>query len=151
MGCHMELSAFFQVHPRVATASSGSVDSAYLLYAAVNYGAKVHAYYAKSAFQPQFELDDAKRLAEQLGVALTVIEVDVLVLANQSKPRVDRCYCRENVFAKNGLEQAAAGWMTILLMDIPLSDLGFSARGCARTEFNHRSPGGIVAQMSIQC
>jgi PP-loop superfamily ATP-utilizing enzyme len=50
---------FFQVHPRVAIAFSGGVDSAYLLYAAVNYAAKVHAYYAKSAFQPQFELDDA--------------------------------------------------------------------------------------------
>lgn len=115
MGCHMELSAFFQVHPRVAIAFSGGVDSAYLLYAAVNYGAKVHAYYAKSAFQPQFELDDAKRLAEQLGVALTVIEVDVLRCSQIRANSVDRCYfCKKMLFAKI-LEQAAADGYDILL------------------------------------
>ena len=48
---------------QMAVAFSGGVDSAYLLYAALQSGADVRAYYVKSAFQPQFELDDARRLA----------------------------------------------------------------------------------------
>ena len=48
----MTLCEFFQMHPQVALAFSGGVDSAYLLYAAINCGAKVRAYYVKSAFSP---------------------------------------------------------------------------------------------------
>jgi len=40
------------------------VDSSYLLYVGLLYGAKVKAYYVKTAFQPEFELKDAYRLAE---------------------------------------------------------------------------------------
>lgn len=54
----MDLSDFFKEYHRAAIAFSGGVDSAYLLYAALHYGADVTAYYVKSAFQPQFELDD---------------------------------------------------------------------------------------------
>ena len=56
----MELEQFWQRHPRAAIAFSGGVDSAYLLYSAVQAGARVKAYYAKTAFQPQFEQDDAR-------------------------------------------------------------------------------------------
>ena len=59
----MTLQEFFAKNPRAAIAFSGGVDSSYLLYAAVQCGADVHAYFAKTAFQPQFELDDAQRLA----------------------------------------------------------------------------------------
>ena len=55
----MNLHEFFTDHPRVAIAFSGGVDSAYLLYAAKQYAKDVCAYYVKSAFQPQFELNDA--------------------------------------------------------------------------------------------
>ena len=34
--------------------------------------------FVKTAFQPQFELEDARRLCAQLGVELTVLELDVL-------------------------------------------------------------------------
>ena len=51
---YMELSDFFQENPQAAIAFSGGVDSAYLLYAGVKYGARVKAYYVKTAFQPQF-------------------------------------------------------------------------------------------------
>ena len=57
----MELKAFFTEHPTVAVAFSGGTDSAYLLYAAKQCAAEVRAYYAQTAFQPQFELDDARR------------------------------------------------------------------------------------------
>lgn len=38
------------------------MDSAYLLYEAIKNKVDVKAYYVKSAFQPQFELEDAERL-----------------------------------------------------------------------------------------
>ena len=74
----MELRDFFQECPKVALGFSGGVDSAYLLYAALDHGAQVRPYFIKTAFQPQFELEDACRLCAQLGVELTVVELDVL-------------------------------------------------------------------------
>ena len=58
----MNLDEFFGKYNKVALAFSGGVDSAYLLYAAVKAGADVKAYYVKSAFQPEFEFNDAKKL-----------------------------------------------------------------------------------------
>ena len=77
----MTLQEFFAENPRAAIAFSGGVDSSYLLYAAVQCGADVHAYFAKTAFQPQFELDDARRLAESVGAKLTVMFVPPLKVA----------------------------------------------------------------------
>ena len=74
----MKLTEFFKEHPKVAVAFSGGVDSSYLLYAAKKSGAQVHAYYVKSAFQPQFELDDAKRLAKDISIDMTILPVDTL-------------------------------------------------------------------------
>ena len=74
----MTLLAFFKENPKAALGFSGGVDSSYLLYAGVQAGADIHPYYIKTAFQPQFELDDAERLCAQLGVPLTVLELDVL-------------------------------------------------------------------------
>ena len=59
----MPLQEFFAEIPRAAIAFSGGVDSSYLLYAAVQCGADVHAYFAKTSFQPQFDLYDALLLA----------------------------------------------------------------------------------------
>ena len=66
----MNLQEFFTENPRVAIAFSGGVDSSYLLYAALHHGARARAYYVNSAFQPAFELEDARRLAEELGGGL---------------------------------------------------------------------------------
>lgn len=95
----MELSEFFTQHPRVALAFSGGVDSAYLLYAAVKSGAQVQAYYVKTAFQPQFEYEDALRLAEQLGAPLTTLRLDVLEDADVTANPANRCYyCKRRIF-----------------------------------------------------
>ena len=59
----MTLQDFFKQHKKLALAFSGGVDSAYLLYEGIVAGCDIHAYYVKSAFQPQFELEDAKKLA----------------------------------------------------------------------------------------
>ena len=66
----MDLKQFFQQHPEAAIAFSGGVDSAYLLYAAMKYGRRIKAYYVKTPFQPQFELEDALRLAAELGAEM---------------------------------------------------------------------------------
>ena len=71
----MDLQQFFKENPRVAIAFSGGVDSSYLLYAALRYGARVRAYYVNSAFQPRFELEDARRLAGDLHADLRELSV----------------------------------------------------------------------------
>jgi len=111
----MELSGFFKIHPNVAVAFSGGVDSVYLLYAAVNYAEKVHAYYVKSAFQPQFELDDAKRMAKQLHVDITVIEADVLQRPEITENPANRCYfCKKLIFSKITEQALKDGYSTLL-------------------------------------
>lgn len=111
----MELSDFFKLHPNVAIAFSGGVDSAYLLYAAVNNAQRVHAYYVKSSFQPQFELDDAKRIANQLCVDMTVIEVDVLQCQEVIMNSAERCYfCKKFIFSKIVEQAIKDGYSTLL-------------------------------------
>ena len=66
----MNINEFFNEHKKAALAFSGGADSAYLLYAAVKCGADIAPYFVKSQFQPEFERNDAHRLAEQLGIEL---------------------------------------------------------------------------------
>lgn len=94
-----KLIAWFAGHPRVALAFSGGVDSAYLLYAAREAGAEVRAYYAVSAFQPEFERDDARKLAAECGVELVEIPLDVLADERIASNPADRCYwCKRTIF-----------------------------------------------------
>ena len=74
----MTLQEFFRQHPKSALGFSGGVDSSYLLYAGISAGAEVRPYFIKTAFQPAFELEDAKRLCAQLGAELSIIELDAL-------------------------------------------------------------------------
>jgi len=100
------LKLFFEVNTKVALAFSGGVDSAYLLYAAHACGCNVRPYYIKSVFQPEFELRDAMRLCDQLGLAATVIELDVLNVPRVAGNPSDRCYyCKTALFSR--LVQAA--------------------------------------------
>lgn len=118
----MKLTDFFNDHPAVAIAFSGGTDSAYLLYAAKRYAAEVRAYYAQSAFQPQFELDDARRLAEELDVPLSVLPLDVLADEKIAANPPDRCYfCKRRIFEAI-LTQAAADCFSVLLDGTNASD-----------------------------
>lgn len=118
----MTLSQFFALHPRVALAFSGGVDSAYLWYAAIRAGADVKAYYIKTAFQPEFEYQDALHLAELLHGNLQVIEGDIL-----SRPEVvanpkNRCYhCKRYLFSSL-LEAAAADGYGLVIDGTNASD-----------------------------
>lgn len=46
----MTLSQFFQDHSKIALAFSGGADSAYLLWAALDAGAEVGAYFVSTPF-----------------------------------------------------------------------------------------------------
>jgi len=95
----MNLQEFFKQHPKVALAFSGGADSAYLLYAARKAGAQVRPCFLKTPFQPAFELADARRLAGELGVELTVLELDVLADETVAANPIDRCYhCKRRLF-----------------------------------------------------
>lgn len=109
----MTLQEFFKAHPKVALGFSGGVDSSYLLYAAKQAGADVRPYFAKTQFQPQFELEDAKRLAELVGIELTVLPYDVLPAAGFNPP--DRCYyCKTALFGALVARAKADGYDTII-------------------------------------
>ena len=95
----MTLDQFFQQNNTVAIAFSGGVDSAYLLHAAIQSGAKVTAYFVKSDFQPQFELEDGLKLASQLGAEMQVLSLDVLCHDSIASNSADRCYhCKKRIF-----------------------------------------------------
>ena len=97
----MTLQEFFEEHPRVAIAFSGGVDSAYLLYAANKYAKEVRAYYVKSEFQPQFELDDALKLAKELNADVKVIKLSVLTNPDVCENPANRCYyCKRTIFSE---------------------------------------------------
>ena len=116
------LQAFFRENPRVALAFSGGVDSSYLLYAGLRYGADIRPYYVKTAFQPQFELDDALRLAAQLGTTLTVVRHNILSVPDVATNPANRCYyCKSALF---GLlrERAAVDGYSVLIDGTNASD-----------------------------
>lgn len=118
----MTLLAFFKENPKAALGFSGGVDSSYLLYAGVQAGADIHPYYIKTAFQPQFELDDAERLCAQLGVPLTVLELDVLADPAVAANPADRCYhCKRRLFGTLAARALADGY-TLLLDGTNASD-----------------------------
>lgn len=102
----MNLQDFFRKNPKVALAFSGGVDSAYLLCAAKSAGADVRPYFVKSQFQPEFELEDAKRLARELNTDMKIIECNILQNAEVAANPADRCYyCKKSIF---GMLQEAA-------------------------------------------
>ena len=93
------LDDFFKEYNNVALAFSGGVDSAYLLYAAKNFGANITAYYVKTQFQPEFEYEDAMKLIEQIDVPVRVLELDVLQYQDIKCNPNNRCYfCKKVLF-----------------------------------------------------
>ena len=137
----MTLTEFFHENQKAAIAFSGGVDSAYLLYAALQSGADVRAYYVKSAFQPQFELDDARRLAETLSADMRVLDVDILADKTVAVNPPDRCYhCKRRIFSAIASAAAADGY-TLLLDGTNASDDAGDRPGMrALRELSVRSP-----------
>ncbi len=137
----MTLSDFFCEVPSAALAFSGGADSAYLLWAALQSGAKLGVYYVNSAFQPAFELEDAQRLARELGVRLNVLPADVLSCPEVAANPADRCYyCKRQIFSCIARAAAADGY-TVLLDGTNASDDASDRPGMrALRELQVRSP-----------
>ena len=111
----MNLTQFWKENTKAAIAFSGGVDSAYLLYSAVQSGADVKAYYAKTVFQPAFELADAKRLASQLDVEMEILEPDILSVAYVSENPANRCYfCKRALFSSISAAAKKDGFSLVL-------------------------------------
>ena len=137
----MDLNLFFAQNPKAALAFSGGVDSAYLLYAAKQAGANVTAYYVRTPFQPQFEYDDAAKLAQELKMPMRTIGMDVLEDPNVVANPANRCYyCKRRIFTAI-LEAARADGDSLILDGTNASDDASDRPGMvALRELEVRSP-----------
>lgn len=118
----MNLQEFFLLHPRVAIAFSGGADSAFLLYTARKYAKEVRAYYVKSEFQPEFEMQDALRFAEEFDIQMKILHLDILSVPCVRENPSDRCYyCKKAIFDAI-VKEAAADGFTVLLDGTNASD-----------------------------
>ena len=126
------LEAFFARTPRLAVAFSGGCDSSYLLAAALRAGCATKAYGVRTAFQPAFEIDDAHRLAAELGAEFELIDADVFAHDEVCANGPDRCYrCKTFIFstilehmARDGYDVLADGTN---VTDDPANRPGFQA------------------------
>lgn len=136
-----KLQVFFAEHPRVALAYSGGCDSVFLLACAEACGAEVHPFTVDTAFQYAFEVDDARRAADQIGTTGEVIELDIFAHPEVIANPPDRCYhCKKVIFgaikeaaAKEGIDVIIDGTNA---SDDPARRPGFRAI----EEFGVRSP-----------
>ena len=137
----MTLQEFFTEHPKAALGFSGGVDSSYLLYAGIKAGADIRPYFIKTAFQPEFELEDAKRLCAQLGAELHIIKLDALTNPDVVKNPANRCYyCKTGLFGTLQQRAKADGY-TVLLDGTNASDDAGDRPGMkALTEMSVLSP-----------
>jgi uncharacterized protein len=137
----MTLEQFFKENPAMALGFSGGVDSSYLLYAAKHYGANIKAYYVETAFQPEWELQDAYRLAQQIKTEITVIENNILDNEKVISNPPDRCYfCKTSIFGAI-CSQALADGIPIVIDGTNASDDATDRPGMkALAELSVRSP-----------
>ena len=137
----MTLTRFWKENPKAAIAFSGGVDSAYLLCSALRSGAEVKAYYAKTAFQPAFELEDAEKLANQLGAEMEILSMDILSVPNVAENPDNRCYyCKKALFTAI-CSAARRDGFTLILDGTNVSDEVSDRPGMrALTELSVRSP-----------
>lgn len=91
---------FFESNPRAAVAFSGGVDSAYLLFCAARYAKSAKAYFVKTEFQPDFELEDAMSLARELKAEVDIIHLSALENPQIAENSPRRCYfCKKMIFS----------------------------------------------------
>lgn len=137
----MTLEEFFRSVPKAALAFSGGTDSAFLTWAAKHYGCDLKAYYVNTAFQPEFELEDARRLSEELSVPMKIVEKDILAVPEAAENGPRRCYyCKQAIFTALWKAARADGY-TVLLDGTNASDDAADRPGMqALRELSVRSP-----------
>lgn len=86
---------------RYGLAFSGGCDSSFLLASCVRAGYDVKAYMVDSQFQGRREVDEAKRIAAEIGADLEVIRADILADPSVASNGPDRCYwCKRFIFRR---------------------------------------------------
>jgi len=137
----MTLEEFFRENRLVALGFSGGVDSSYLLWAARSLGADVRAYYAKSAFQPAFEMQDALSIAKHIGAEVKVLSADILASKEVAANPENRCYhCKKILFGALVAQASADGIQVIIDGTNASDDLGDRPGAAALAEMSVRSP-----------
>ncbi|MGN0107882.1 MAG: ATP-dependent sacrificial sulfur transferase LarE [Hominilimicola sp.] len=137
----MDLKEFFKNNPKAALGFSGGVDSAYLLYAAKKYGADIQPYYIKTAFQPEFEYNDATSLAEKIGAGVKVTEYDILSEEIICSNPQNRCYyCKKALFTLLKAQANKDGYTLIIDGTNASDDVGDRPGMKALEELSVRSP-----------
>lgn len=137
----MTIQEFFQNNPIAAIAFSGGVDSAWLLHEAATYAERTAAYFVKTPFQPDFELEDAQETAQKIGVPLTVLDFNILTVPEAAANPPDRCYyCKHALFTRL-LDRAHADGFPLVLDGSNASDDAGDRPGMrALRELGIRSP-----------
>lgn len=117
------------------------MDSSFLLFAGLRAGADIQAYFVKAAFQPEFEMKDALRLANLIGANVKVINIDVLDNQDVVNNPANRCYyCKQAIFGTLK-DRALADGYSVLIDGTNASDDVDDRPGMkALTELSVRSP-----------
>lgn len=132
---------FFGQVTKAAVAFSGGTDSAFLLWLAAKHGCDICAYYVKTAFQPEFEYEDAVRMAKELKVPMRVIPVDILAVPEAAANGTDRCYyCKKALFTALRKAAGADGYEVLLDGTNASDDSGDRPGMRALKELEVRSP-----------
>lgn len=109
--------------PKIALAFSGGVDSSYLLYASTICGIDIQPYYVKSSFQPDFELEDAKKIVAELNLKIKIIEIDILKKTSIISNPINRCYYCKKTIMESILKEAKKDGYNILIDGSNASDI----------------------------
>lgn len=96
----MTLDEFFLHNPHVALAFSGGVDSSVLLAYALEHGVDILPIFARSPLISQEDWLAAQKVAQHLGIHLSVIDIELLGDPQICENNARRCYfCKTRIFS----------------------------------------------------
>jgi ATP-utilizing enzymes of the PP-loop superfamily len=135
-----QLKNFYMENPEAALCFSGGVKSSYLLYMGLHYGARIKAYFVKTAFQQKHELEDAIRFAEKYDVDLSILDNDILSVGKVMKNTANRCYFCKTELISTIKEQAAKDGYEVLIDGTCINDRAECSSRKALSQYSVRSP-----------